>query len=295
MLTPATLRKIRRIELKTRRLVASSLAGAYHAVFKGRGMAFDSVRPYEPGDDVRDIDWNVTARTGEPYSKKFIEERELTVILMVDASASVMFGTVSQQKRDLAVELAAVLALAAVSNNDRVGLLMFSDRIELYLPPRKGRNHILRLIRDLLAAKPIQKGTNLALALQTVNRLLKRRAIVFLISDFLVSGDDFLPELMLTSQRHDVIAVTLRDPLEVDWPEVGLVALQDAETGTLIHIDTADPAWRRQFLARQQRFQQTQGSRFTRAGVDHIRIPASGDYVQALAAFFQRRSGRLHR
>lgn len=293
MLNAGTMRKIRRIELRTRRLVTDSFAGAYHAVFKGRGMAFDSVRAYEPGDDVRDIDWNVTARTGEPFVKRYIEERELTVMLVLDASASVLFGTVNRQKRDLAAELGAVLAFAAISNNDKVGLLVFSDQVELFIPPRKGRNHILRLIRDLLAARPAHRGTDLSLALRTVNRFLKRRAIVFVISDFLMPSDEYLRELMLVSRRHDVIAITLSDPLEQSWPDAGIVGLRDAEAGTIRWVDTSLRGWRRHFGEQARRFQQMRDAALLKASADRIDVPLDGDYVPALMLFFQRRSRRL--
>ncbi|HLV36185.1 MAG TPA: DUF58 domain-containing protein [Spirillospora sp.] len=286
------MRQIRRIELRTRRLVNDSFAGAYHVVFKGRGMTFDTVRAYEPGDDVRSIDWNVTARTGDPHVKQFIEERELTVMLVLDASASVLFGSRQRFKRDLAAELGAVLALSAIRNNDRVGLLVFSDKVEMFISPRKGRNHVLRLIRDLMAAQPTGQGTDLALALTTVNRVLKRRAIVFLISDFLVSSDEYVPELLITSRRHDVIAVTLSDPLEQAWPDAGLVRLQDAETGALSWVDTASVRWRRQFGAQARQFQQLRDSTLRAARVDQISLTSDGDYVRTLAEFFQRRERR---
>jgi uncharacterized protein (DUF58 family) len=289
MLTPDMMKQIRRIELRTRRLVDASFAGSYQAVFKGRGMTFDSVRAYEPGDDVRTIDWNVTARAGEPYIKQFVEERELTVMLVLDASASILFGSVRRMKRDLAAELGAVLALSAIRNNDKVGLLVFSDQIELFIPPRKGRNHVLRLIRDLMAAAPSGKGTDMVLALKSVNRILQRRAIVFLISDFLLAGDDYLRELSLINRRHDVIAVTLHDRLEQSWPEVGLVHLEDAETGATTWVDTSSETWRRRFHGQAQRMQQAREAALVRAGVDRIDLPADGDYVRALAEFFRRR------
>lgn len=293
-ISPASLRQIRAIELRTRRLVNASFAGAYHSVFKGRGMVFESVRAYEPGDDVRTIDWNVTARTGEPFVKSFTEERELTVMLALDCSASVLFGTVRQQKRDLAAELGAVLALSAITNNDKVGLLVFSDRIERYIAPRKGRNHVLRLIRDLLAAQPTHKGTDLALALRTLDRVLHRRAIVFVLSDFLAPADEYATELMLIGRRHDVIAVALHDPLERMWPDGGgLVGLRDAETGLIIWADTTSREWREGFSAQAARFAQIRDNALARAHVDQIVIPVDGDYVQTLVAFFRRRERRL--
>ena len=289
MLTPEVLRQIKRLELRTRRLVNDSFAGSYRAVFKGRGMTFDAVRAYEPGDDVRSIDWNVTARAGEPYIKQFVEERELTVMLVLDTSASILFGTVNRAKHDLAAELGAVLALSAISNNDKVGLLVFSDKVELFVPPRKGRNHVLRLIRDLMAAHPTGQGTDMVVALRTLNRVLKRRAIVFLISDFLLASDEYLPELMITSRRHDVIAITLNDRLERQWPSIGLIGLKDSETGEVAWVDTAKATWRHRFSAQAQRFQHMRESALTKAGVDQIHLTSEDDYVRALAAFFQRR------
>ncbi|MBZ0277870.1 MAG: DUF58 domain-containing protein [Anaerolineae bacterium] len=292
MLTADVLRKIRRIELRTRRLVDDSFAGAYHSVFKGRGMEFDTVRPYEIGDDVRHIDWNVSARAGTPFVKRYVEERELTMMLALDISASAFFGTVNQRKRDVAVELGAVLAYAAIRNNDRVGLLLFSDQIELYVAPRKGQNHVLRLIRDLLAAKPMSSGTDLGLGLRTVSRLLKRRAIVFLMSDFLTAGETYASDLLLTARRHDVISVVLTDPLETAWPDAGLIELRDSETGEKAWVDTASPAWREGFVQQAKRFRQMRDDALTRAQVDRIDVPSDGDYVRALSRFFQQRSRR---
>lgn len=287
-----SLRQIRRIELRTRRLVNEAFAGAYRSVFKGQGMAFESVRGYEPGDDIRAIDWNVTARTGEPFVKQFTEERELTVMLAFDASASALFGTAGRQKRELAAELGAVLALAATTNNDKVGLLVFSDRLERYIPPRKGRNHVLRLIRDLLAAEPAGAGTDLGLALRTLNRVLKRRAIVFLISDFLAPAEDYQAELLLTGRRHDVIALALRDPLERAWPVGALVGLRDAETGAALWVDTAQAGWREGFARQTERFAQARDAALARAQVERVDIPLDGDYAAALVSFFQRRARR---
>jgi uncharacterized protein (DUF58 family) len=293
MLTAETLRRIRRIELRTRRLVDESFAGAYHAIFKGRGIEFDQVRPYEAGDDIRLIDWNVTARIGEPFVKQYVEERELTVLLLLDTSASCLFGTTKQQKRDAAVEMAAVLAYAAIRNQDRVGLILFSDQIELYVPPHKGRNHILRLIRDLLAAQPSRKGTDIALALHMANRLAKHHAVIFLLSDFLLPAESYATELALVAQRHDLIAGVLSDPLEQSWPDVGLVALRDAETGIERWIDTTPKTWRDQYRHQTQRFRSLRDAALSHANVDRIDLPSDGDYVSALLAFFRRRMSRI--
>lgn len=295
MIAAETLRRIRRIEMRTRRLVNDSFAGAYHSVFKGRGLAFEAVRPYQPGDDVRDIDWNVTARSDEAYVKRFAEERELTVMLVLDTSASCLFGTVNRQKRDLAAEIGAVLALAATSNNDNVGLLVFSDRVEQFVRPRKGRNHVLRIIRDLLAVRPTQQGTDVSLALRTVNRALNKRAIIFLMSDFLLNPQEYARDLIATSRRHDVIALVLSDPRERRWPDAGLVAVQDAETGDTRHIDTASAGWRRGFEQQARRFEQVRDATLAQAGADRVDLPVDVDYVQALTLFFQRRVQRLTR
>jgi uncharacterized protein (DUF58 family) len=294
MLPSELIRAIRRIEIRTRHLVNDSFAGEYHAVFKGRGMEFDEVRPYQPGDEVRTIDWNVTARTGEPFVKRFIEERELTVMLAFDASASGHFGTAGRFKREIAAEIGAVLAFSAISNNDKIGLLAFTDQIELHIPPRKGRRHVLRLIRDLLAFEPAGRGTNIALALERLNRVLKRRAIIFLISDFLdpvsdVMGNNHSPG------GDDVVAVTLTDPREMVWPALGMVALEDAETGATTWVDTGSSAWRGAF-ARQAALRQGQrDAALMRANVDQVDVIVGQDYVGSLLAFFELRARRLRR
>lgn len=293
MLEAETLKRIRQLELKTRRLVNTSFAGAYHSVFKGRGIAFEGVRPYQPGDDVRDIDWNVTARADEAYIKRFAEERELTVMLMLDSSASCLFGTQNRQKRDLAAEIGAALALSAITNNDQVGLLIFSDQIEHFTAPRKGRNHVLRLIRDLLAARPSNQGTDLAMGLHAVNRMLKQRAIIFLMSDFLATSAEYTRELNITARRHDLIAVVLSDPLENRWQNSGLVRLYDAETDEIVLVDTASADWRSRFNTQSGRFQKMRDATLSRAGVDRIDLSVTSDYVSALRQFFQRRERRL--
>jgi uncharacterized protein (DUF58 family) len=292
MLSQETLRRIRKIELRTRKLVKNSFAGAYHSVFKGRGIAFDTVRPYQPGDDIRDIDWNVTARTSEAYIKEYAEERELTVLIVVDSSASFLFGSVKQKKRELAAELGAVLALSATTNNDKVGLMIFSDQIEHYTPPRKGRNHILRIIRDLLEAPAVDKGTSLASALMAINHLMRQRAIVFLLSDFLAADAEYQRELMVTAKKHDLIAVTISDPLERRWEQSGLIKLRDAETGNTIWVDTQPDTWRKAFERQAQQFQQRRKQMLAQAGVDQIDIDTQDDYVLALSRFFQQRSQR---
>lgn len=295
MLSPELVRKIRQIEISTRHLVVDSFAGEYHSVFKGQGMEFEEVRPYYPGDDVRRIDWNVTARTGTAYVRRYQEERESTVMLVVDASASGDFGTTGRFKRELAAELAAVLSFAATSNNDRVGLLIFTDRVELLVPPRKGRKHVLRLIRDMLVFQPKGKGTDIAMALETINLVLKRRGIIFLVSDFLADPDGYRTPLAITNQRHDVVAVDLHDPLEREIPDVGLLTLEDAETGEMSVVDTSSPAWREAFARQVGQHEAAKGQVFASLGVDSIKVATGTDYAAKLTAFFRLRAKRLAR
>jgi uncharacterized protein (DUF58 family) len=287
--------KIRRLEIRTRRLVDDGLAGAYHSVFKGRGMDFDEVREYSPGDEVRTIDWNVTARAGRPFVKKFTEERELTIFLVVDVSASGNFGSAAVRKRDLAGELASVLAFSTIRNSDKVGLLLHSDRIERYVPPNKGRRHVLRVVRDILYQEPQGRGTDLVAALDAVNHVLHRRAIVFLISDFESPGDPALARAALrralrqTNRRHDLIAVQIEDPRERELPNVGIVALEDAETGEIVELDTGSAAVRHAF---QQRAAE-RSARLVRdlrsEGVDCLQLTTDAPYLADLERLFKRR------
>jgi uncharacterized protein (DUF58 family) len=301
MLSSELIRTIRRIEIHTRHLVNDSFAGEYQAIFKGRGMEFDEVREYQPGDEVRSIDWNVTARMGEPFIKRYVEERELTVMLAFDASRSGLFGTADRFKRELAAELSAVLAFSAITNNDKVGLLAFTDQVELHIPPRKGRRHVLRLIRDLLAFEPAGRGTDVTLALERLNRTLKRQAIIFLVSDFLLPFDqpDLLKAyeraLLVTNRRHDLVAISITDPREAVWPNVGLVVLEDAETGARRWIDSGDPSWRKEFAAQATARCAVRDAAFTRAQVDHIGVTVGEDYVEPLRAFFRARARRWRR
>jgi uncharacterized protein (DUF58 family) len=295
MLTPELMKKVRQIEIRTKRLVNDSFAGEYHSIFKGRGMAFDEVRPYQPGDDVRSIDWNVTARTGEPYVKRYVEERELTVMLLVDASASESFGSAGRFKREVAAELAAVLSFAATTNNDRVGLLIFTDRTELYIPPRKGRKHVLRVVRELLAFEPQHTGTDIKRALDEVNQILKRRSIIFLVSDFLADPDSYRRALAITNRRHDVIAVDLHDPLEREWQNVGLLALEDPETGDIVWADTGSGAWRDAFATRVRELEAAKTKVMNEAKVDRVRVRTDVDYTGPLTAFFAARAKRIRR
>jgi uncharacterized protein (DUF58 family) len=295
MLSTELIRKIRQIEITTRHLVMENFAGEYHSVFKGQGMEFDEVRPYSPGDDIRRIDWNVTARTGNPYVRRYHEERESTVMLVVDASGSAEFGTVGRFKRELAAELTAVLSFAATTNNDRVGLLIFTDRVEQFIPPRKGRRHVLRLIRDMLVFQADGVATDIKLALETISLVLKRRGIVFLVSDFLVDPESYRLPLAVASRRHDVVAVNLRDPMEQQIADVGLLTLEDAETGALDLVDTSSREWRDAFADRVDDQERSKRQVFAALGVDTIDITTDKDYVAGLAAFFKKRTRRLSR
>ena len=295
MLMSDLVARIRRIEITTRKLVNDGFAGEYQSVFKGRGMEFDEVRQYHPGDDVRSIDWNVTARTGEPYVKSYAEERELTVMLAVDVSGSSDFGTRNRFKRDLAVELAAVMSFAATTNNDKVGLLLFTDRVESFVPPRKGRSHVLRMLRDLLVFQPVGNGTDIRLALDTVHRMLKRRSIVFLVSDFLADPQSYRQAMLVTNRRHDVVAFDLSDPLEHEIANVGVLALEDAESGELQWVDTSNARWRREFYERSARLETEKNGVLTAAGVDRVSVTTEKDYVAEVGAFFKDRLRRLGR
>lgn len=293
MITTELINKIRRIEIRTRRLVNDSFAGEYHSVFKGRGMAFDEVRPYQIGDEIRTIDWNVTARTGEPHVKRYVEERELTVMLAVDASASENFGSVNRFKRELAAELTAVLSFAATTNNDRVGLLIFTDQIELFIPPRKGRRHVLRLIRELLAFEPQSKGTDIRLALENVNQILKRRSIIFLVSDFMADPGSYRQAMAITNRRHDLVAVELADPLEASIKNVGLIALEDPETGQIAWVDTGSLSWQKAYKRQIEQLETNKNRIFNHSGVDRINIGTDEDYTTPLTTFFRERSRRF--
>ncbi len=293
MISTELIKKIRHIEIRTRRLVNDSFAGEYHSIFKGRGMAFDEVRPYQYGDEIRTIDWNVTARTGEPYVKRFVEERELTVMLLVDASASENFGSVKQFKRELAAELAAVLSFAATTNNDKVGLMIFTDQIELFIPPRKGRRHVLRLIREMLAYEPQSRGTDINMALEKAVQLLKRRGIIFLVSDFVADPASYKKAMSITNRRHDLIAVDLHDPLESGLKNVGLLALEDPETDEIVWVDTNSQAWQRAYHERYQAMESSKKQAFQQAQVDRIDISTDVDYTAPLTMFFKDRARRI--
>jgi uncharacterized protein (DUF58 family) len=289
------LSKIRHIELRTRGIIDTAVAGQYRSVFKGRGMNFEEVREYQPGDEVRAIDWNVTARLGEvrgdAYVKKFTEERELTVMLLVDVSASGDFGSVHLSKRELAAEVACVLAFSAIRNNDKVGLVLFSGEVELFIPPKKGRAHTLRIIREILYFTPKGKGTRPDVALQYLNRIVHQRAVTFLISDF--QAPDFTRELSVTARRHDLIAISIIDHREEELPNIGWVTLEDAETGEQIEVDTGDRKVRANFMRAVERRKAQREREFQRFRVDSIELSTDQDYVPALRAFFRTRERRL--
>ncbi len=283
-------KKIRFIQIHTSRAVNDVLAGEYHSVFKGRGMEFDEVREYAPGDDIRTIDWNVTARTGSPYVKRFVEERELTVMFLVDLSASGSFGTREKLKNEVAAELCALLAFSAIKNNDKVGLIVFTDHIELYIPPKKGVSHVLRVIRDLLNFEPSRAHTDVAQALDFLGRVTHRRAVVFLVSDFQAEG--YEKRLRITARRHDLIAVSLTDPREAKLPAAGLIELEDAESGERVVVDSGSAAVRRRYeaLARERADKLTSSLRSM--GIDQIPVVTGEDYVRDLVKFFRVRERR---
>lgn len=289
------LKTIQRLELKTRGLVAATFSGQYRSIFKGRGMNFEEVREYQPGDEVRSIDWNVTAKYSEvhgaAYVKKFTEERELTVMLVVDVSASGEFGSVHLSKRELAAEVASLFAFSAIRNNDKVGLILFSDHVELFIPPKKGRVHTLRLIREILYFEPKGRGTQPAEALDYLNQVLHRRSVVFLISDF--QAPDFSRQLAVTSRRHDLIAIPIVDPREEELPDVGLLTLEDAETGEQIEINTSDRATRLGYLKAVEQRTAERLRDFRRKRIDAISLKTDQDYLPALRTFFRTRERRL--
>jgi uncharacterized protein (DUF58 family) len=298
--TKSMLDKIRRLDIRTRRLMNDSLAGEYHSVFKGRGMDFDEVREYVPGDEVRTIDWNVTARAGHPFVKKYTEERELNILLLVDISASGIFGSGVQSKRELAAEVASLLALSAIRNSDKVGLLLYTDRIEEYLPPKKGRRHVLRVVREILYHEARGRGTDSVKALEVVNQVLHRRAIVFLVSDFQSSGDPVRARAALrqamrhTNRRHDLIAVQIEDAHETELPNVGLLSLEDAETGEMVELDTSDASVRLRFHQLAVERSQDLVNDIRSEGVDTLELKTNAPYLPPLQRFFKNR-GRKRR
>jgi uncharacterized protein (DUF58 family) len=305
METHDLIRKVRRLEIATRRAVRTQLAGGYQSVFKGRGMVVQDVRPYQIGDDWRAVDWNVTARTGDLYVKEFVEERELVVMLVVDVSASLGFATRSMPKRELAAQLAALIGFSAIRNGDKVGLCLFSDRIERYVPPRKGRGHGLRVIGEILGYQAKGKGTRLDLALEYVARVVRHGTAVFVVSDFMQYGDSELDQssieqrseraLRIAAVRNDLVALEVFDPFEDELPQVGLLDVRDAETGLLATVDTGSSLVRQRFQQRQLARRQLVAQRFSRLGVDHLRIASNEDAVGPLASFFAARKQKARR
>ncbi|MCD6384476.1 DUF58 domain-containing protein [Candidatus Sumerlaeota bacterium] len=289
--TKEILRKVRRIEIVTNRLVNDVMAGEYHSVFKGRGIEFDEIRNYVHGDDVRTIDWNVTARTGFPHVKRYVEERELTVVLAVDVSGSTLFGSRQELKVELQAELAALFAFAAIKNNDRVGLLLFTEQIEKFVPPKKGRRHVLRVIRELLGYEPQRHGTDLNVALEYLNKVLSRRCIIFLISDFIAG--DFRQLLAVTNKHHDLIALVVIDPREMELPPAGLLRLEDAETGEIVTIDTSDAKVRQEFARAAQKEREEIFELFRSLGLDFIKVVIGEDYIKPLIRLFRKRASRF--
>lgn len=313
MIPREILKKIRQIEIRTNRLVSETLAGQYHSVFKGQGMNFDEVREYQPGDEVRSIDWNVTARMNHPFVKKFVEERELTLMLMVDVSGSGLFGSRAQSKRELAAEIASVLAFSAIRNNDKVGLILFTDEVEKFIPPRKGRRHVLRVIREVLFFEPQRQGTDLNDALEFLMRVTPHRAIAVVISDFIGSPalaeqrtGKLRPQMLLleslaqastpmlrhANRRHDLVAVQIADPYEMELPALGRLVLQDAETGEIIEVNTGDARKRAAFAHRQQKAQTELVRVFRSAGIDAIQLRTDQPYAAELGKFFETRERR---
>ena len=284
------LKKVRQVEIRTRRLVTDALSGQYHSIFKGRGINCEEVREYYPGDDVRTIDWNVTARQGRPFVKKFTEERELTILLMVDVSASGNFGSTTQSKRELSAELASVLAFSAIRNNDKVGLILFTDQVEQYIPPRKGRSHVLRVVREILFFQPRNRGTNIARALDFANKVMTRRAVAFLVSDFQAGG--YETALKIANRRHDLIGVLVVDPREREMPAVGILTLEDSETGRQMEIDTGRRGVRERFGELAEKKLESVRKTLRSSGVDVLELSTGRPYMPALHQFFDKRKSR---
>lgn len=290
MLSRELFKQVRRIHLRTSRLVNDVFAGEYRSAFKGRGVEFAEVREYSPGDDIRAIDWNVTARLGQPYVKRYVEERELTVMLLVDLSASEQFGSVGRLKVDIATELCAVLALSAITNNDKVGLMLFTDQIEQFIPPQKGKRHVLRVIREVLTFRPVHRGTDIGLALEYLRKVSRRRAVSFLISDFLASQYD--KPLRIANRRHDIIPISIADRREFDLPRVGFLTLQDLETGAYTLVDSSSTAVRRRYRQQRQSAVAQRRQLFRALGIDAIEVHTGEPYINPLMRFFRHRERR---
>ncbi len=291
MIPRELIKKLKTIEIRTARLANEQLAGGYHSVFKGRGMAFSEVRQYQPGDDVRFIDWNVSARMNEVYVKVFSEEREMTVMLLVDLSASERFGSVARPKVETVAEVAALLAFSAIKNNDRVGLILFTDRVERYVPPKKGKGHVMRVVTEILTAKPKGRGTDLRCALDLLGGVQRRRSVAFLVSDLIADGWE--RSLRVAAARHDLIPIQVVDPREEQLADVGLALVEDLETGELLEIDTGDPRVRRAYAQNIAKERAAREQLFGRLGVDHVRVQTDRPYASALSELFRRRQKRM--
>ncbi|MCM8796521.1 MAG: DUF58 domain-containing protein [Candidatus Omnitrophica bacterium] len=291
MIPKEILQQIRRIQITTSRMVTDVFSGQYQSVFKGRGMEFDEVRQYQVGDEIRSIDWNVTARMGQPYVKKFMEERELTVMLLLDLSASSYFGTINKLKRQIAAEICSVLAFSAIRNNDKVGLIIFTDRIEKFIPPKKGISHVLRIIREVLYFKPQGKKTDIPQALEYLNKVCKRSSVTFIISDFY--DIDFEKPLSIANKRHDAVSITITDPRELDLPDIGMVQFDDPETGKTFELDTSNETLRRNFRENALKIIEERKKIFNRLGVDNVDIRLDVPYNRTLFKFFRMRERRL--
>lgn len=287
------IKKIRKIEIVTSRKAQEQLAGQYHSVFKGRGMSFDEVRPYQPGDEIRFIDWNVTARAGDVYIKRFVEERELTIMLLVDLSASLSFGTDVELKREVAAMMAGLLAFSAIDNGDRVGLILFSDRVERFVPPKKGRKHVLRCLAEILHFEPEGRGTDLAVPLEYLARVSRRQVVGFVLSDFQAPTQSFLPALRIAARRHDIVPVVVRDPMEDTLPAMGLVPFEDLEDGTTHWVDTSSRRARDAYRERNEAATKRLLGELRRNKLDAVRVRPGGAYEKALIQFFQLRAKRL--
>jgi uncharacterized protein (DUF58 family) len=293
MIAKDILKKVRQIEIRTNRLVDSSLGGEYHSAFRGLGMEFEEVREYQPGDEIRTIDWNVTARTGHPYVKRYREERELTVVTLVDVSLSERFGSGLQQKAELAAEFSAVVAFSAIRNGDKVGTILFTDRVEKYIPPKKGKKHVLRVIREILDFRPVSRGTNVEEALRFLARVLKRRATVFLISDFIAT--DFEKALAAVRGKHDIIAIRTSDPREAELPDVGLISLEDSETGEVVVVDSRSSRVRKLFESRGVAERSQQDDLLRSLKIDELEITTGKPYIKELSNFFKMRGKKMYR
>lgn len=294
MMDPELIKKISRIQIHTKHLVTDVMAGEYESAFRGRGMEFEEVREYQPGDDIRDIDWNVTARMGHPYVKLYKEERELTILFLVDVSASGQFGTIKSLKTEVCAEIGALLAYTAIKNNDKVGLIIFSDTVERYIPPKKGRGHVWMVIREVLQHKPKKGKTDISQALEFLSKVTRRRAVCFLISDFL--SENFESPLRLVSKKHDIITISITDPRERDLPKIGLIELEDAETGESILIDTYDPDIRNDFRVLGEKETKARERLFRSMGIDHVDIlidDSEDFYINPILKLFRKREKRL--